>query len=166
VAAFAKKWKGITFQPTDLMPDAVLSINAYTKDLENVLPAAAVDITEDALSWDIETLSEGSLDLVFNANMIHISPYATTEGIMRNSAYLLREGGHLIMYGPYNVDGKFTHPNNEKFDTSLRSRDPSWGIRDVGQVSKTAEENGLSFVEKVDMPANNFIVVFSKKTSS
>jgi hypothetical protein len=42
-------------------------------------------------------------------------------------------------------------------------RNPLWGIRDLEDVEKEARANGLKFVEKMDMPANNFTVIFKKQ---
>lgn len=49
------------------------------------------------------------------------------------------------------------------FDASLRSKDPSWGVRDLEAVVQVAEDNGLEFIESVEMPANNLSVMFRKK---
>jgi hypothetical protein len=48
------------------------------------------------------------------------------------------------------------------FDQSLKSRNPSWGVRDLEEVTKLAELNGLQLVESVEMPANNLSVIFRK----
>jgi hypothetical protein len=39
-------------------------------------------------------------------------------------------------------------------------------VRDVADVIAEAGENGLSFVERVPMPANNFVLVFARDSSS
>ena len=51
-------------------------------------------------------------------------------------------------------------------DLSLRSRDPSWGIRDLEDVVKAAEDQGLYLVESTEMPANNLILLFRKRAAS
>ena len=40
--------------------------------------------------------------------------------------------------------------------------DPDFGVRDADELAELALENGLSLVEKVAMPANNFTLVFEK----
>jgi hypothetical protein len=52
------------------------------------------------------------------------------------------------------------------FDMSLRSRDPSWGVRDLEDVVKAAEDQGLHLVESSEMPANNLILLFRKLATS
>jgi hypothetical protein len=49
---------------------------------------------------------------------------------------------------------------------SLRSRDPSWGVRDLEDVVKAAEDQGLHLVESSEMPANNLILLFRKLATS
>jgi hypothetical protein len=46
------------------------------------------------------------------------------------------------------------------------SRDPSWGIRDLEDVVKAAEDQGLYLVESIEMPANNLILLFRKRAAS
>ncbi len=45
---------------------------------------------------------------------------------------------------------------------SLKSRNPAWGVRNLTDVIKAAEKEGLEFVEKVDMPANNTSLIFRR----
>jgi len=49
-----------------------------------------------------------------------------------------------------------------RFDASLKSRNSSWGVRDLETVVEVATENGLDFVEKISMPANNLSVFYRK----
>jgi hypothetical protein len=79
---------------------------------------------------------------------------------MRGAGRVLNPGGLLVTYGPYRVEGTETAPSNEAFDSSLQSRNPEWGLRNLGDVRKVASLNGLEFVETVSMPANNLCVVF------
>ena len=82
---------------------------------------------------------------------------------MEGAGDLLGEDGCLFMYGPFNVDNKFTSDSNRLFDQSLKSRDSSWGIRDVDVVGAEGGKNKLVLTERLAMPANNFILVLQKK---
>ena len=95
-------------------------------------------------------------------NVIHISPWDATEGLMRNAAKLLPAGAPLYLYGPYRIDGAHTAPSNEAFDASLRSQNETWGVRDLEDVCAEASKNGLDFVERIGMPSNNQSVIFRK----
>ena len=104
----------------------------------------------------------GGFAAIYNVNMAHISPWATTVGLMANAGRLLAPDAPLLMYGPFKVDGACTTESNADFDASLRSKDASWGIRDVADVEAEAKRNGLRLVERREMPANNFCLVFRR----
>ncbi|MGB1014955.1 MAG: DUF938 domain-containing protein, partial [Nannocystaceae bacterium] len=40
---------------------------------------------------------------------------------------------------------------------------PSWGVRDLESVQEEAHKAGFCFSELVEMPANNFCVVFERR---
>jgi hypothetical protein len=94
--------------------------------------------------------------------MIHIAPWQVTEGLFRGAAEHLKPQGLLVTYGPYAFSGQHTSESNEKFDQSLKSRDPSWGVRDVDDLSTCAETNGIALARTTEMPANNFILVWER----
>jgi len=50
-----------------------------------------------------------------------------------------------------------------EFEKWLKAKDPSYGVRNLEDVMEEAQANGLEFVEKVEMPANNLSVIFRKK---
>jgi hypothetical protein len=104
----------------------------------------------------------GTVDALFNANLIHISPWEACRGLLRGASRHLVPGGVLVLYGPYRIGGAHTAPSNAAFDLDLRSRDPSWGVRDLDAVVAEARANGLALVERVGMPANNQILVFQR----
>lgn len=75
---------------------------------------------------------------------------------------MISSGGALFTYGPYRFDGRFTAPSNEAFDESLRSRDPSWGVREVADLQGLGRLHGLVLEETIEMPANNHVLVFRR----
>ncbi|NPC72528.1 DUF938 domain-containing protein [Corallococcus exiguus] len=156
-AFFAKAFPGLTWQPTDGDPSSLESIDAWRMEdgLANVLPARLLDASSDA--WPVE-----HADAVLCVNMIHIAPWAACQGLMRGAARVLRQGGRLVLYGPYFVEGKETAPSNLAFDESLRARDPSWGVRELGAVTAEAARHGLQRERVVEMPSNNLTVVFRR----
>jgi hypothetical protein len=68
----------------------------------------------------------------------------------------------LYVYGPFKEDGRHTAASNAAFDASLRAHNPDWGVRDLGEVADLPRRNGLEFVARVAMPANNLSVVFRR----
>ena len=163
VVHFAHHFSDITWQPSDYNSDNFGSINAYIEDsqLPNVKPPVILDVTEPK-TWQNATLDINSVDAIFNANMVHIAPIECTYGLFKVASSLLHKGGLLIMYGPFAVEGVLTPDSNVHFDQVLRSRDPSFGIRDTALLKRCAEENALSLTDTIEMPANNKILIFVK----
>ena len=142
-----------TWQPTEADPALVPVIDDRCAGRVNVLPARTFDVTASS-PW------RPSFDAVFSANMLHIAPWAACAGLMRVAAGALEQGGVLAVYGPFIVDGVPTAPSNTAFDASLRARNPAWGLRRLADVAAEAGAAGLAFEQRVDMPANNLVLVF------
>lgn len=101
-------------------------------------------------------------DTVFTANTFHIMGWKQVKSLFKMFGTRLREGAQVIIYGPFNYDGKFTSESNERFDASLKERDPKSGIRSFEDVKSNMEKNGFSFTHDYEMPANNRILLFTK----
>jgi hypothetical protein len=78
------------------------------------------------------------------------------------SAHLV-ERGSLLIYGPFVVDGEPTAPSNLAFDADLRARDAKWGLRRLAEVVTQAESVGLALERRIEMPANNLVLVFRRE---
>jgi hypothetical protein len=156
VVHFARLFPGLIWQPSDPDPGALDSIRAWRafEKLDNVLEPIRLDAAGDWPPLDA--------DAMLCVNMVHISPWAATEGLMRGAGGLLASGAPLILYGPYRRAGVPTAPSNEAFDASLKARDPSWGLRQVEAVEAEASANGLRLERIVEMPANNLSLVFRR----
>lgn len=155
VAHFAAALPGLTFLPSEMEQERHASIVAWTSDLPNVRPPIAFDLTKP---WPV-----AAADAIVCSNVIHISPWEATLGLMRGAGAILPPGGILVTYGPYRRGGQHTAPSNESFDASLKARDPRWGVRDLDEVSAEAKRAGLELEEVVPMPANNFTVIFRRR---
>lgn len=58
-----------------------------------------------------EKLEDGSIDWIININMIHISPWGATLGLMKVAGEKLKTGGTLLLYGPYRQGGTCVESN-------------------------------------------------------
>lgn len=156
-AHFADALPGLEWQTSDTDPDALASCEAWRTHLGllNLLPPLTLDAA--SATWPV-----ANIDAILSCNMIHISPWASAEGLMAGAGRLLAMGAPLFLYGPFLEDGVETAPSNLAFDASLRSRDPAWGIRRVEDVVALAAANGLTLTERIAMPANNLTLVFRK----
>lgn len=155
---FAAAFPDLQWQPSDPDPTALRSIEAWRAEvgLINLLAPLPLDVRAD--SWPV-----ARADAILSINMVHISPWSATAGLIRGAGRLLWPGAPLYLYGPYRQAGVETAPSNEAFDQSLRSRDPSWGLRDLEDVVAEAEANGFRLETVVPMPANNLSVVLRKR---
>ncbi len=147
---------GLQWQPTDPDDEALASIAAWRDHvgLANLLPPLRLDAA-DSDGWPVQTA-----DAMVNINMIHISPWSATQGLLRGAAQVLPVGGVLFLYGPYLQDGVPTALSNLEFDQSLRRRNPAWGIRHLNDVTALATGHGLELSKCLPMPANNLSLVF------
>ena len=156
-AAFARAFPKLLWQPSDPDPAALASIQAWrdSEALLNLLPPVELDAC--LANWPI-----ASAQAIVCINMVHISPWSATEGLMRGSERILPPGGILYLYGAYKENGIHTAPSNAVFDESLRARHLDWGVRDVADVTRLASTHGLVLVERIPMPANNLSLVFRR----
>lgn len=156
-AFFARAFPGLVWQPTDLEPEALESIEAWRAEagLPNLRAPLRLDACADM--WPVE-----AAEAVLCVNMIHIAPWEACQGLLRGAARVLAQGGPLVLYGPYFVEGRPTAPSNLAFDASLRERSPAWGVRELGAVVAEARRHGLELERTVDMPSNNLTVVLRK----
>ena len=94
--------------------------------------------------------------------MVHISPWEASVGLIDGAARVLGEDGVLILYGPWLVDGIETAPSNLAFDADLKARDPRWGLRRVNDFAAEAEMRGFELIGERRMPANNYMLRFTR----
>ena len=156
---FAQAFPGLAWRPTDPDPDALASIAAWRAQagLPNLLEPLRLDAADPA-GWPV-----AHADAVVNINMIHISPWAASEGLMAGAGRVLPAGGLLFVYGPYIEPGVETAPSNLAFDASLKARNPAWGLRNLEAVTALAAGHGLDLARRVAMPANNLSLVFRRR---
>ena len=158
--ALAAASPGLLWRPGDPDARSRASIDAWRAaiGLANVAPAHALDVCET--DWG---MAPAALAAVVSINMIHIAPFVAAEGLFAGAGRYLKSDGILFLYGPFSREGVHTAPSNAAFDESLKSRNPSWGVRDLEvDLTPLASEAGLERIKVIAMPANNFSVVYKK----
>lgn len=156
VAHFAAALPNLHWQPSDRSPELLASIAAWTGELANVADPLPLDVISS--HWPI-----ARCHAVMCANMIHIAPWQACLGLLDGVARTLDRDGPLCLYGPFKRKGVHTAVSNEAFDRSLQERDPAWGVRDLDEVAKEANDRGFALDRVFDMPANNLTVVFRRR---
>lgn len=156
---FARAIPGLTWTPSDPDAGARSSIAARrsASGLANLSAPLRLDAADRA-SWPDDVF-----DAIVCINMIHISPWSATEGLMQQGANRLESpGGLLALYGPYLEGETPLAPSNAAFDADLRSRNPHWGLRDRDTVVRLARSQGLHLTRRIEMPANNLMLLFRR----
>lgn len=156
-AFFAERFASLDWQPTDIHPDALSSIDAWRE--ASGLPNFRSPLVLDAASaeWPIDRA-----DAVLSINMVHISPWTSALGLLDGAGRLLAVGGPLILYGPWLKDDVPTAPSNLDFDADLKRRDPAWGLRRVEAFAEAAQPRGFRLEDCRQMPANNLMMLWRK----
>jgi SAM-dependent methyltransferase len=151
---FARALPGITWQPTDVDPGALASIEAWRQQEgpPNLRAPFALDV--QAGPWPAEPV-----EALVAINLVHISPWEACQGLLEGAGRVLVPGGVLILYGAYFVEGQAATPGNLAFDASLRERNPAWGVRELGAVTAEARRQGLERERVIQMPSHNLTVV-------
>lgn len=157
---FACALRGVEWQPSDTDPHAlqVIRIRADRAALPNLLPPVELDV--ESREWPVE-----HADAILCVNLMHISPWSATEGLLTGAGRCLPAGGILTVYGPFRFAGEHIAESNARFDTDLRARNPSWGIRDVADVTAIASDHGLDHEDTIALPANNHLLVYRRRES-
>ncbi|MCX7864871.1 MAG: class I SAM-dependent methyltransferase, partial [Novosphingobium sp.] len=126
---FARHFPALEWQPSDPSPQARRSIAAWIAAEQVANVRAPLDLDVTAQCWPV-----AGADAIVCINMIHISPWEATAGLMRGAGQLLACGAPLFLYGPFKRGKRPLEPGNVAFDERLRSEDPRWGLRELGDV--------------------------------
>jgi len=158
VLHFAQALPGLVWQPSDPDPELRESIELRVKEQQLANVNRPIDLDATRLPWPLQ-----AADAVVCINMIHVAPWTATLALLEGAKALLAAQHVLFLYGPYRRFGQHTSRSNEQFDADLRAHDPEWGLRDLEAVSDVAAGAGFVLAETVEMPANNFSLVFKRR---
>jgi SAM-dependent methyltransferase len=153
---FAPQFPWLSWQPSDRTENHA-GIRAWLQALPspNIRDPLRLDVERDP--WP-----QASFGAVFSANTAHIMDTSAVEAMFAGVGAVLQPGGVFLLYGPFNIDGSYTAPSNERFDRWLQAQDPRMGIRDLGWLNELARDAGLEPAELNDMPADNKLLCFKK----
>lgn len=156
IVHFAQVFPTLSWQPSDPDPIAIASIAAWCADagVSNVKPPMQLDASGQWPSVEANA--------IICINMVHISPWAATVGLLRNAASMLALDEPLYLYGPFWQRDVPPSEGNIAFDAALRHQNPEWGLRFVEDVADEATAVGLRLDAIIAMPANNLSVVFRR----
>ena len=135
-------------------PTGVATLAANLAGADIALPAPlALDVR--LKSWPVT-----EVDAVYAANVVHCMTWPAVEALFAGVAQVLRAGGPLLLYGPFNRDGRFTSEGNLRLDAWARGLDPDFGLRDLAELEALAARVGMALCENLALPANNQLLVW------
>lgn len=153
---FSQQMPHLKWHPSD-QAQYLDGINLWLQEvqLDNLQQPHELNVTQS--QWpDIK------VDAIFTANTLHIMHWHEVEAFFDNISDRLNKQGLLMIYGPFNYNNQYTSESNARFDIWLKSRDPLSAIRHFEAVNELAEQQGLSLLDDVAMPANNRILCWKK----
>jgi len=155
--AFARRFPKLIWQPSDPDPEAMASITAWSADgPDNLRPPFRLDVCENR--WPVDRA-----DAILCINMVHISPWKASHGLLDGADRVLTRDGSLILYGPWLEQEVDAAPSNLAFDQSLRTRNPDWGLRLKQEFQAEAALRGFVLTGRREMPSNNIMLRFERK---
>ncbi|WP_413578005.1 DUF938 domain-containing protein [Bdellovibrio sp. HCB290] len=144
------------WQPTEVSENLpMLKAAIKEANIPNIKTPYRMKVGED--DFPIRTY-----DVILTVNTFHIMSWKECKTFMKLISGRLQEGGKVLIYGPFNYNGKFTTPSNEEFDKSLRAENPSHGIRAFEDVISAMFKNEFELLKDYEMPANNRMLVFRR----
>jgi SAM-dependent methyltransferase len=160
---FTSHISSLFWLPSDPDPSNRHSIKAWKQENIHLNILEPLDILTEDPRWSAEKIDlPQPISGIICMNMVHIAPWSAAIGLMKGAARILKSGGILYLYGPYKENNIHTAVSNQKFDASLKEKNPQWGVKNLENVIKVALENNLILTHKIPMPNNNLSLIFKK----
>lgn len=153
---FAGRFPNLVWQPSDVHPDALASIDAWRRESGLANLRRPLELDAASADWPIDRA-----DALVSINMVHISAWPSALGLIDGARRLLAPGAPLILYGPWLEDDVPTAASNLAFDADLKRRDAAWGLRRVEDFAAAAAPD-LQLAATRAMPANNLMLLFRR----
>ena len=96
-----------------------------------------------------------TFDAVFSANTLHIMAWQEVQQLFARLPTITTGDASLIVYGPFNQEGRYSSDSNAAFDQCLKARGAHMAIRDAEAVDALAADAGFGLLDDIPMPANN-----------
>jgi cyclopropane fatty-acyl-phospholipid synthase-like methyltransferase len=148
------------------LPRLIWQSSDRTENLPGIrawLDEAALPNTPAPLEFDVAgTWPTTRFDAIFSANTLHIMAWHEVELMFARLPTITADDASVIIYGPFNDDGRYSSESNAAFDQWLRARGTHMAIRDVGAVDALASRVGFNLIGDIAMPANNRCLVWRR----
>ncbi len=157
---FAKNLTNIEWQTSDVQENHA--------GIQMWLDEAQLSNVKNPISFQIgrDTFPKGEYDFVYTANTLHIMSWDEVQSLITLLGENSKVNSKVFFYGPFKYNGEYTSKSNLEFDLNLQESNPKKGIRDFEKVQNLMQEAGFDLLKDHEMPANNRMLVFEKKTES
>ena len=150
---FSRALRGLDWQPTDVDPERLASIEAWRQAEGPGNLASPVALDAAAPGWAAE---HGPVEMILLVNLLHLISEPAAEAVLSGIAAALAPGGVAFVYGPFLRDGRTTSEGDARFHASLKAQDPGIGYKDLAWVRARLAPLAVSVVER---PANNLMLI-------
>ena len=159
-ATFCTNLPTIHWTPSDLNNGSFESITSWKRvvSANNMAPPRLIDAASP--NWNIGDVNR--ISAIVAINVIHISSFDVTLGILNGANKYLDKGGVLYFYGPFFQNNAEPTESNKVFDQYLRNQNEYWGIRTLDEIEVLAKDRSLHLDKTIEMPKNNLSVIFQK----
>ncbi len=156
---FAEAFCNLEWQPSEINPKRLDSIQAYIKETSqvNINMPLSLDATAENWAKEIDTYN-----VIITINFFHLISNKEMKTLIRESSLALQTNGCFVIYGPFMRGGELTSDQDIKFHTSLIECDPDIGYKDDFDILDEIEANNLSPEAIIEMPSNNLMFVAKK----
>ena len=159
-ATFCTNLPTIDWIPSDFNNGSFESITSWKRvvSANNMAPPRLIDAASP--NWNIGDVNR--IFAIVAINVIHISSFDVTLGILNGANKYLGKGGILYFYGPFFQNNVEAKESNKVFDQYLRHQNECWGIRTLDEIEVLAKDRSLHLDKIIQMPKNNLSVIFQK----
>ena len=158
-AYFAEAFCNLEWQPSEINPKRLDSIQAYIKETNQVNINMPLSLDATAENWAKEI---DAYNVIIVINFFHLISNKEMKNLIRESSLALQTNSYFIIYGPFMRGGELTSDQDIKFHTSLIECDPDIGYKDDFDILDEIEANNLSPEAIIEMPSNNLMFVAKK----
>ena len=158
-AYFAEAFCNLEWQPSEINPKRLDSIQAYIKETNQVNINMPLSLDATAENWAIEI---DAYNVIIVINFFHLISNKEMKNLIRESSLALQTNSYFVIYGPFMRGGELTSDQDIKFHTSLIECDPDIGYKDDFDILDEIEANNLSPEAIIEMPSNNLMFIAKK----
>ena len=158
-AYFAEAFCNLEWQPSEINPQRLDSIQAYITETNQVNINLPLSLDATAENWAKEI---ASYNVIIAINFFHLISNKEMKTFIHESSLALQTNSYFVIYGPFMRGGELTSDQDIKFHTSLIKCNPDIGYKDDFDILDEIEANNFSPEAIIEMPFNNLMFIAKK----